>query len=118
MRADARRRMDSVRKANGDTTTERGRGDRPPRGRRQAGDRDQRDTYYGVRDAGFSGFRLDQHGEIPLPPGSTLLSMNSLADRDELFYTLKLADGTVHSYIYNVKKATNAPFNTATIVSR
>jgi hypothetical protein len=111
MRAEARRRMDSVRKANGDTL-DRGQNGRP-RMRGTMGDRDP-EGRMPAGPIGLSGFRLDLRDEIPFPAGSTLISMSSVADQDELFYTLKLADGTMQSYIYNAKRDTNAPFNTTT----
>jgi len=107
MREEMKKRQDSIRKAGHDSTGERrgppggmGRGG-PGAGGRRGGPMD------------LFGFRLDLRREIPIPAGATLVGMNSLADQDVLFYTLKLADGSVRQFSYNVKTGANEPFNTS-----
>jgi hypothetical protein len=111
MRNEARRRLDSVRKANGDTTDD---GDRLPRPRSIPGTPAQDGVIYPRGSVEISGFRLDAIGNIPIPSGATVIAMNSIADQDDLYYTIKLADGTTQSYTFDVKRRTNTRFNTST----
>jgi hypothetical protein len=111
MRNEARRRLDSVRKANGDTTDD---GDRLPRPRAIPGTPAQDGVIYPRGSVEISGFRLDATGTIPVPSGATVIAMNSIADQDDLYYTVKLPDGTTQFYTFNVKRRTNTPFNTST----
>jgi hypothetical protein len=57
--------------------------------------------------------RLSPMSDIPIPAGATIVAMNSVADQEQLFYTLKLSDGTTQSFIYNVKKSDNKPFDSS-----
>jgi hypothetical protein len=57
-------------------------------------------------------FRLGLKYQIPSPAGSVILDMTSNADDDELFYTVRLPDGALQSFMYNVKNQRNTPFNT------
>jgi len=72
-----------------------------------------------VRAMGSRGFmgsgpaiRLSPRSDIPIPPGSTIIAMNALADREQLFYTLKLSDGTTQSFVYDVTNGRNEPYQT------
>ena len=54
--------------------------------------------------------RLTQREGIPIPAGASIVAMNSLADDQKLFYTLRLSDGGLQSFTYDVKQARNEPF--------
>ena len=54
--------------------------------------------------------RLVPGSDIPLPAGATIVAMNALADQEQLFYTLKLSDGTTRSFVYDVKNGHNDPY--------
>jgi hypothetical protein len=95
LRNEIRNRMDSLKKArdkNGDNR-------RPDRG---LGPR-------GLMGAGPA-IRLDPRSDLPIPAGASVIAMNSVADDSQLFYTVKLSDGRVQSFVYDVKRSTNQPF--------
>ena len=54
--------------------------------------------------------RLESHGGITVPPHGVVVAMNSVADADQLFYTVRLPDGSMQSYMYNVKRGRSEPF--------
>lgn len=54
--------------------------------------------------------RLEQRTGIPIPAGASIVAMNSVADDEQLFYTLRLSDGTIQSYMYDVKRSLNQPY--------
>lgn len=94
LRQEIRNRMDSLRKAR-----ERNNDSRP------------------VRPVGLRGFmgngpaiRLAPRSDMPIPAGATIVAMNSLADKEQLFYTLKMSDGTTRSFVYDVTNGHNAPY--------
>lgn len=95
LRAEMRNRMDSLRKA------------------RSKDDDDRRSSRrMGPRELMGSGpvIRLEQRSDIPVPAGASIVAMNSVADDAQLFYTLKLSNGTLQSFTYDVKRATSAPY--------
>jgi hypothetical protein len=57
-------------------------------------------------------WHLESKREIPIPQNSMIVDMRSMADDDELCYTVKRADGTMESYVYNVKSGRNTLFDT------
>jgi hypothetical protein len=70
-----------------------------------------------VRPVGSRGFmgngpaiRLQPRADIAIPAGASIVAMNSVADQEQLFYTVKLSDGTTQSFVYNVKDARGAPY--------
>jgi hypothetical protein len=93
LRNEIRSRMDSLRKA-------------------RTKDDDRRPTR-GVGLRGLRGngpaIRLAPRTGIPIPAGATILAMNSLADDQQLFYTVKLSDGALQSFMYDVKESRNVP---------
>jgi hypothetical protein len=94
LRAEVRSRMDSVKKA-------------------RKNDDDRRPiTRMGARDFMGNGpaIRLQERTPIPIPAGATIVAMNSIADVAQLFYTVKLSDGRLQSFMYDVKSARNEPF--------
>ena len=54
--------------------------------------------------------RLEPRSDLPIPAGGSIIAMNSVADDAQLFYTVKLSDGKVQSFVYDVKRSTNQPF--------
>jgi hypothetical protein len=54
--------------------------------------------------------RLEQRANIPVPAGASIVAMNSIADDAQLFYTLRLSNGTLQSFTYDVKRATSEPY--------
>lgn len=79
--------------------------------------REKEDDKRPVRAMGSRGFmgsgpaiRLEPRSDIPIPAGSRIIAMNSLADQEQLFYTLKLSDGTMRSFVYDVKNGHNEPY--------
>ena len=81
--------------------------------------RDKNDDKRPVRAMGSRGFmgngpaiRLEPRSDMPVPVGSTIIAMNALADQDQLFYTLKLSDGTTQSFVYDVTNGRNEPYQT------
>jgi hypothetical protein len=54
--------------------------------------------------------RLTPRPDIPIPEGARVIAMNSLADREQLFYTLRLSDGTTRSFVYDVTNGHNDSF--------
>jgi hypothetical protein len=94
LRAEIRERMDSLRKArekDDDRRSSRGMGPR------------------GFMDNGPA-IRLEPRSDIPIPAGSHIVAMNSVADDQQLFYTVRLSDGTMRSFIYDVKKSRGEPY--------
>jgi hypothetical protein len=94
LRNEMRQRLDSLKKVR-DTSGVRGSRDRITTGR-----------LMGNRPA----IRLEPRSDIPIPAGASIVAMNSLADQEQLFYTLRLSDGTRQSFVYNVKNARNEPY--------
>lgn len=47
--------------------------------------------------------QLQDRAALALPPGATVLGIHSVADQPDLFYTVRLPDGRVHAYRYDVK---------------
>lgn len=94
LRHEIRTRMDSLKKA-------------------RANDDDRRSTR-GLGPRGLMGngpeIRLELRTAIPIPVGATIIAMNSVADQQRLFYTVKLSDGTLQSFIYDVEQSRNEPF--------
>lgn len=78
---------------------------------RAVGDRSGVGTGTPVDEMPF-GFRLVLQRLVPTPAGATLLGMTSTADDPEILYTVRLANGTLRTYVYNVKERTNEPFDT------
>ncbi|MEO7103528.1 MAG: hypothetical protein ABI311_09080 [Gemmatimonadaceae bacterium] len=81
--------------------------------------RDKENDKRPVRPMGSRGFmgngpaiRLSPRSDIPLPVGSRIIAMNALADQQQLFYTLKLSDGTTQSFVYDVTNGRNEPYQT------
>ena len=81
--------------------------------------RDKNDDKRPVRAMGSRGFmgngpaiRLEPRGDIPVSAASKIIAMNALADQEQLFYTLKLSDGTTQSFVYNVTNGHNEPYPT------
>jgi len=94
LRAEIRERMDSLKKArekDADRRSTRGMGPR------------------GFMDNGPA-IRLEPRSDIPIPAGSHIVAMNSVADDQQLFYTVRLSDGTMQSFIYDVKKSRGEPY--------
>lgn len=54
--------------------------------------------------------RLVLRSDIPTPAGATIVAMNALADQEQLFYTIKLSDGTTKSFVYDVNNGHNDPY--------
>jgi len=89
LRAEIRERMDSLRKSrekNDDRRSTRGMGPR------------------GFMDNGPA-IRLEPRADLPIPAGAGIVALNSVADDQQLFYTVRLSDGTMQSFMYDVKKA-------------
>jgi hypothetical protein len=91
LRAEIRQRIDSLKKA-----------------------REKEDDRRSTRGMGPRGFmdngpaiRLEPRAEIPIPAGADIVALNSVADDQQLFYTVRLSDGTMQSFVYDVKKSRN-----------
>jgi hypothetical protein len=97
LREEMRNRLDSLKKARNKNGDNNGRSDRGlgPRGLMGGG----------------PAIRLQPRSDLPLPAGATIVAMNSVADDSQLFYTIKLSDGRVQSFMYDVKRSTNQPFS-------
>jgi len=95
LRNEMRERMDSLRKA-----------------REKEGDNRRSDRGMGPRGlmGGGPAIRLEPRSDLPIPAGGSIIAMNSVADDAQLFYTVKLSDGKVQSFMYDVKRSTNQPF--------
>jgi protease II len=100
-----RQHADSVRRAMGDHAP-------PPRGRGRG------DMSRGMHPYNMPTFRMNLIREIAMPANATLLDMTSNANDDELFYTVKMSDGTTRSYLYNVSNRDNEIFNTTAVASK
>lgn len=79
--------------------------------------REKEDDKRPVQAVGARGFmgngpaiRLEPRSDIPIPAGASIVAMNSVADQPQLFYTIRLSDGTMQSFMYDVKKARNEPY--------
>jgi prolyl oligopeptidase len=79
--------------------------------------REKRDDSRPVREVGSRGFmgngpaiRLEPRSDVPIPAGATIVAMNSIADQEQLFYTVRLSDGTTKSFVYDVKNGHNDPY--------
>jgi prolyl oligopeptidase family protein len=74
---------------------------------------DHRDNR-GMGPRGFMGngpaIRLSPRPNIPIPTGATIVAMNSIADDQQLFYTVRLSDGTFRSFMYDVTRGRNEPY--------
>ncbi|HEY8312170.1 MAG TPA: hypothetical protein VIG47_16510, partial [Gemmatimonadaceae bacterium] len=57
--------------------------------------------------------RLTPRSDIPIPAGARIVAMNSLADQEQLFYTVKLSDGATQSFMYDVRSARNEPYQSS-----
>src|SRR6185312_13282710 len=95
LRDEMRTRMDSLKKA-----------------REKEGDGRRQDRGMGPRGLMGSGpiIRLEPRSDLPIPAGASIVAMNSVADDAQLFYTVKLSDGQLQSFVYDVKRSTNQPF--------
>jgi hypothetical protein len=98
MRNEIRNRMDSLKKA-----------------REKEGDDRRQDRGLGPRGLMGNGpmIRLEPRSDLPIPAGASIVAMNSVADDAQLFYTVKLSDGQVQSFVYDVKRSTSQPFPAA-----
>ena len=54
--------------------------------------------------------RLVPRQEIAIPAGSVIVGMSSVADDQQLFYTVRLSNGTLQSFLFDVKKGRNEPY--------
>jgi hypothetical protein len=101
LRAEIRQRIDSLKKArekDDDRRSTRGMGPR------------------GFMDNGPA-IRLDLRAELPIPAGADIVALNSVADDQQLFYTVRLSDGTMQSFMYDVKKSRNERYPTTAVSS-
>jgi hypothetical protein len=97
-----RRRADSIRKAGGRD---------PQADARRAQDRSgRRSMPPGGADVPI--LRLNLTRELPIPEGGTLIDITSHAEDDELFYTVRFADGTTRAYLYDIKTRRTGVFDT------
>lgn len=96
VRAELLKRLDSLRKA-------RANGDQPRRVINDRNDMIMREP---------APLRLELRSDLSIPARASIVAMNSVADQDQLFYTLKLPDGTLRSYAYNVTNGATSPFST------
>lgn len=94
LRNEVRNRMDSLRKARANKDDRRANRPIGPRGLMGNG----------------PAIRLEPRTGIPIPAGASIVAMNSIADDQQLFYTLKLSDGTLQSFSYDVKQSRNEPY--------
>lgn len=81
IRAEMQQRMDSLRKAR-----ERDARDNPREGRRTI-----------MREE--SPLRLQPVRDLVLPDGASIVAMNTVADKDAVYYVARLADGSLRSYV-------------------
>lgn len=95
LRAEFQRRLDSLRKERTDAERE---------GRRNRGVEDA------IRMRAPSPIRLELDRDLPAPAGASVVAVNSVADREEIFYTLRMPDGSTRSFVYNVKNHRAQPF--------
>jgi prolyl oligopeptidase len=95
VRKELQQRIDSLRAAHGDE-------------RNNGRTRIDRDELLALRSR--AAIRLDPKGDFPIPALSSILAMNTVADADQVFYTVKMPDGTVHSFVYDVRKGSTQPF--------
>ncbi|MEO8946619.1 MAG: hypothetical protein ABI338_08975 [Gemmatimonadaceae bacterium] len=95
LRNEMRTRMDSLKKARGT--------DDPDR---------RSDRRMSPRELMGSGpaIRLEQRADLPIPSGARIVAMNSVAEDAQLFYTIKLTNGTLQSFTYDVTRATSQPY--------
>lgn len=94
LRNEIRNRVDSLKKARANDNNRHSSRDLGPRGLMGNG----------------PAIRLQPRSDIPIPAGATIAAMNSVADDQQLFYTLKLSDGTFRSLVYDVKRSRNEPY--------
>ena len=99
LRNEMRNRLDSLKKA-------------------RARDGDQRSNR-GMTPRGLMGsgplIRLQPRANLPVPAGATVVAMNSLADDEQLFYTIRLSNGTLQSYVFNVKNGRSEQYPASVI---
>ncbi|MGI8548006.1 MAG: hypothetical protein ACR2M1_11850 [Gemmatimonadaceae bacterium] len=95
MRAEFQKRIDSLRKERADAERE---------GRR---DRDISDA---MRMRAPAAIRLERGSDFPVPAGASIVAMNTIADNEEVFYTLRMPDGSTRSLLYNIKNRRSEPF--------
>lgn len=88
IRAEMRERMDSLRKAR-----ERDARDNPRAGRRPIMRED-------------SPLRLQPVRDLALPTGASIVAINTVADQADVYYVVRLADGSLQTYVYDVKNGT------------
>lgn len=96
MRAEFRKRLDSLKK-------ERAEGQRN-------NTHENQDALATMRLRAPAAIRLELAADFPRPTGASILAMNTVADNEEVFYTLRMADGSTRSFLYNVKNKRNEPF--------
>lgn len=94
VRAEMQRRLDSLRKARANE----------PRGQRPIG------GVMPLRD--LSPIRLELRGEIPIPAQSSIVAINTVADDEHVLYTVRMPDGTLSAFVYDVKNERNEPYPT------
>lgn len=88
IRAEMQRRVDSLRKAR---------------------DRDARDNPREARRPIMreeSPLRLQPVRDLALPEGASIVAMNTVADQPDVYYVVRMADGSLRSYVYDVKRGT------------
>ncbi|MGI9089950.1 MAG: hypothetical protein ACR2GG_02465 [Gemmatimonadaceae bacterium] len=95
MRAEFQRRIDSLRKERADAERD---------GRRDRG------VTEAMRMRAPAAIRLERGIDFPMPAGASIVAMNTVADNEEVFYTLRMADGSTRSFLYNIKNKRNQPF--------
>ena len=54
--------------------------------------------------------RLQPRQNLPVPAGASIAAMNSVADDEQLFYTVRLSNGTLQSYQFDVKNGRSEPY--------
>ncbi len=47
--------------------------------------------------------RVELRADLPIPQGSSIVALNSIADDNVVYYTVRMPDGTLRSYSYDVK---------------
>lgn len=95
MRAEFQKRLDSLKKERADAERDR---------------RRDRDVSEAMRMRAPAAIRLERTSDLPLPAGSSILAMNTVADNQEVFYTLRMADGSTRSFLYNINNKRTEPF--------
>lgn len=91
LQAEMQQRIDSIRKARErDPDTERNGGRTLPR----------------PILAGASLLRLERTRDIAVPDGSSIVALNTIADRDQVYGVVRAADGSERSFVYDVAKGT------------